>query len=123
MFAYGELDFVYDLMIYSQSQSLSGVTYIYEDFMPKEKYDQLDIDTLKDKIPKEETARYNTKNYNLDYIFITFSDFESHLFISVISDKPDIIEFITSFKTFDKELSPNPSSVQIFAINNNPYMR
>ena len=118
MIAYGELDFIYDLMIYSQSQSLSGVTYMYGDFITKEIYDQLDIDTLKDKIPKEETARYNTKKDNLDFIFLTFSDYESHLFISVISDKPDIIEFITSFKTFDRELSPNPSSVQLFAVNN-----
>ena len=119
---YDELEFLYDLMIYSKSQSSSGVTYMYGDFLYKEIYDQLDMNALEAKIPNE-TAKFNTKRDQTDYIFLTDSNIFSHFYVSVISDKPDIIEFITSFKTFDEELSPNPSTVQLFAINNSPSMK
>ena len=122
MITYGELDFIYDLMIYARSQSPSGSTYMYAKFIPKEIYDSFDIKGLIDNIPNESNG-YNTKKEQVDFIFLTLSEVGAHFFISVISDKPDIIEFITSFKTFDNELSPNPSSIQLFSINNGPSMK
>ena len=122
MITYGELDFIYDLMIYARSQSPSGSTYMYAKFIPKEIYDSFDVKGLEENIPNE-TNGYNTKKEQVDFIFLTLSEVGAHFFISVISDKPDIIEFITSFKTFDNELSPNPSSIQLFSINNGPSMK
>ena len=123
MITYGELDFIYDLMVYSKSQSPSATTYMYGDFIQKDIYDKLDMNTLREKIPTEENSPFNTKLEKIDFIFLTLSDLNSHFYVSVISDKPNIIEFITSFKTFDTELSPNPSSIQLFAINNSPSMK
>ena len=122
MITYGELDFIYDLMIYSRSQSPSGSTYMYAKFIPKEIYDSFDEKGLKENMPNDSNG-YNTKKEKIDFIFLTLSEIGSHFFISVISDQPEIIEFITSFKTFDNELSPNPSSIQLFSINNGPSMR
>ena len=118
MITYGDIDFIYDLIIYSRSQSSSALTYMYADFIKKEYYDTFNVDELKNRIPKEGEAKYDTKKFNIDFIFLTLTDPHDHFYVSVVSDKPDVIEFITSFKTFDTELSPNPSSMQLFSINN-----
>ena len=118
MITYGELDFIYDLMMYSKSQNPSAVTNMYGKFIKKEIYDTFQSAELKAQIPTEDINKFNTETEKVDFIFLTLSDLNSHFYVNVISDKPDIIEFITSFKTFDDQTSPNPSSVQLFAINN-----
>ena len=123
MIIYSELDFLYDVMAYAKSQNPTAILYMVANFIDKDIYDQLDMDKLNELIPDGETAAYNTAEDNLDFIFLTLSDFESHFYIKVLTDKPDIIEFFTSFKTFDTELSPNPSTTQLFSINNNPLMK
>ena len=123
MIIFGELDFIYDLMIYSKSQNPSAITYMYGKFIQNSIYDEFKNEKLENEIPTNDVEKLNTKKLNLDFIFITLSDLHSHLFINVVSDKPDIIELITSFKTFDMETSPNPSSVQLFAINNADKMK
>ena len=92
-------------------------------FIDKDIYDQLDMDKLDKIIPDGEIAAYNTYADSLDFIFLTLSDFESHFYINVLTDKPDTIEFITSFKTFETELRQNPSKTQLFSIKNNPLMK
>jgi len=52
------------------------------------------------------------------FIFLTSGKIKSHFYVSVVSNEPNFIEFFTSMKTFDKELSPNPSTIQLFAIHN-----
>ena len=123
MITYGDIDFIYDLMIYARSQSSSSSTYMYGDFIANKIYDSFEKDSLLEKIPKDGKSRFNTKRDQIDFIFLTLSDIDSHFYLSVISDKPDNIELLTSFKTFDKELSPNPSSVQLFAVNNGPSIK
>ena len=122
MIVYTELDFINDLMVYAKSQSLSASTNMYGQFIDTNIYDSFNYDELIKNIPNE-NSEYNTKKEEVDFLFLTISLFSQHFYVSVISDKPDIIEFITSFKTFDTELSPNPSSVQLFAINNYPSMK
>ena len=117
MLIYGKFDLFYDTMIYAKSQSLTASTYMYGKFITNKIYDDFEEDTLETAIPNEEST-YNTKRDKIDFIFLTMSDVDSHLYVSVVSDKQDVIEFISSFKTFDTELSPNPSSVQLFALNN-----
>ena len=122
MVIYADLDFIYDLMIYSRSQSPSALTYMYGNFIDSKIYDTFNVDELKKNIPLEGATNYDTKKNNIDFIFLTLSQMGVHFFVNVESDKPDIIEFITSFKTFDTELSPNPSSIQLYSINNDKYM-
>ena len=121
MVAFGELDFINDLMIYSKSQSPSALVHMYGEFISNEIYDSLDYDKLKSSIPNEK-SKYNTKRDEIDFIFLTSSVINSHFYVKVVSDKSDNIEFITSLKTFDEELSPNPTSIQLFSINYRPSM-
>ena len=120
MVIYKEFDFIYDTMVYAKSQSLSALTFMYGEFIESKIYDYFDEDNLSKNIPTDGNSTYNTKRDKIDFIFITLPKANSHFYVSVISDKPDIIEFISSFKTFDDQLSPNPSSVQLFTINNGP---
>ena len=119
MVIYEEFDFIYDTMIYAKSQSLSASISMYGEFIDNTLYDSFNENELSKSIPKE-GAKYNTKRDQIDFIFFTLPDIHKHFYVSVISDKPEIIEFISSFKTFDNQLSPNPSSVQLFAVNNDP---
>ena len=123
MITYGEIDFIYDLMIYARSQNSAASISMYGDFIINTIYDNFERETLKEKIPTEGKSKFDTKRDQIDFIFLTLSDLDSHFYLSVISDKPDIIELLTSFKTFDKELSPNPSSAQLFAVNNGPSIK
>jgi hypothetical protein len=43
--------------------------------------------------------------------------FLSNAYVSVISDSPEPIELYTSFKTFEDQLSPNPTSAQVYSID------
>ena len=121
MVIYDGLDFINDLMLYSRSQSPSAITYMYGEFIDSKIYDSFNVNELNDKKPKE-SSTYNTKKEKVDFIFLTMAELSSHFYVKVITDKPDIIEFITSFKTFDTELSPNPSSIQLFTVHNSPSM-
>ena len=120
MVIYEEFDFLYDTMIYSKSQSLSASIYMYGEFIDNSIYDNFNEAKLKELIPKYNKAKYDTKRDKIDFIFMTLPETKKHFYVSVISDEPDVIEFISSFKTFDNQLSPNPSSVQLFAVNNDP---
>ena len=117
MVIYNELDFINDLMIYSRSQSPSAITYMYGKFIDDEIYDSQNIDLLEQNMP-DENAEHNTEKDKTDFIFLTSSDIKSHFYVKVISNQPNIIEFFSSMKTFDKELSPNPSTIQLFSIYN-----
>ena len=117
MIIYNELDFINDLMIYSRSQSPSAITYMYGKYIDDEIYDSHNMDLLRQNIPDNQ-CKYNTEKDKTDFIFLTSADIKSHFYVSVISNEPNVIEFLSSMKTFDKELSPNPSTIQLFAIHN-----
>ena len=115
MIIYNQLDFINDLMVYSKSQSSSAETYMYGKFLENSIYDSYNIDELNYNIP-DENAPYNTKKEEIDFIYLTMAEVQSHFYVSAISNEPDIIEFITSMKTYDSEISPNPSTIQLFSM-------
>ena len=123
MVIYEEFDFIYDTMIYAKSQSLSASISMYGEFIDNTIYDSFNEEKLSDLIPTDKSSTYNTKRDKIDFIFFTLPEIKKHFYVSVISDKKDIIEFVSSFKTFDNQLSPNPSSVQLFAVNNDPSIK
>jgi hypothetical protein len=122
MIRFGDLDFINDVLIYANSQSKTATTYMYAKFIDKEIYDKFDIEKLRDNIP-EESAEFNTKKSKLDFIFATLPQIDSHLFVRVMSDEDEVIEFVSSFATFDKEFSPNPSTRQILPVRNEEYLK
>ena len=125
MIKYNSINKTRNLMIYPRSQSKSAITYMYGEFLSKEIYDAFNIDELEKKIPKE-NAQYSTKRDNNDYISLNINNKNkgSYFFLKVTSDKDSVIELITSLTSFDiEELSPNPSSIQLFQLKKNQKLK
>ena len=122
MITFGKFDFVNDVMIFARSQSKSSKTYMYGQFIKKEIYDTFNTNELEKNIPNEE-SKYNTKKENTDFIFFTSAEIKSHFYVSVISDTSQIIELFSSFATFDQELSPNPSTMQVFPVKHEKQLK
>ena len=123
MIKFGELDFINDVMIYANSQSKTATTYMRAKFIKKEFYDKFDTISLSSEIPDSKNAEFDTKLSNLDFIFATLPQIESHLFVCVMSNEPEVIELVSSFVTFDKEFTPNPSTRQILPVKNEKYLK
>ena len=123
MIKFGDLDFINDVLIYANSQSKTATTYMRARFIKKEIYDKFEVNNLRENIPNESNSEFDTKKTRLDFIFATLPEIDSHLFISVMSDEDAVIEFVSSFATFDKELSPNPSSRQILPVKNEDQLK
>ena len=119
MFSFATYETFNDLIVYAKSQSPSAILYIYGNEINSEIYNSYNIEQLKENIPDEITAKYNPRKEKKNFIFLSFIDTSKNLFISVISDKNDMIELYSSTKTWENTLSPNPSSAQIYSINKN----
>jgi len=117
MVTYQRFQLFNDLIVYAKSQSPSAVVNMYSNFIEVDIYDSYNVEELKKRIPTEENAVYNTKRDLTKFIFLSYGDFDSNAYISVISDKADDIELYTSFKTFEDQLSPNPSSAQVYSMD------
>ena len=125
MIKYDSINITRNLMIYPRSKNKSATTYMYGEFLEKEIYDSFDIDKLKNKIPKE-NATYSTKRDNNDYISLNINDKnkKSYFYVKVTSDRDSVIELITSLTSFDvEEISPNPSSIQLFQLKKNQKLK
>ena len=114
---YQDTEIFNDLLLYAKSQNPSAILNMYGNYVQSELYDSYDIEKLKLNIPDEGNAKYDTKKERTNFLFLEYGDFNSHAFISVISDKPDLIEFYSSFKTFENIVMPNPSSPQIYSMD------
>ena len=83
------------------------INYIYGKYISDDIYDSYNMDLLRENIPGDnDDSNYNTKKDKTNFIFLLASGkIKSNFYISVISNEPNFIEFFTSMKTFDKELS------------------
>ena len=62
---------------------------------------------------------FSLRKTKSDYIYIEHGkQDEMFLFISVITERPTIVELLSSFYTKDINISPKQSSYQLFAIKN-----
>ena len=125
MIKYDSINITRNLMIYARSQNKSAITYMYGEFLEKEIYDTFNSGELQSKMPKE-NANYSTKRDNNNYISLTINDKnrKSYFYVKVISDGDNVIELITSLTSFDlEEISPNPSSIQLFQLKKNQKLK
>ena len=119
MVIYNEMDYINDLLIYSRSKNPAANVNMYANFTNNTIYESYDQECLQKLIP-DENSLYNTKNEDLDFIFVPAArsfEIKKHLFVNVVTNKPDLIEFVTSMKSSEITVSPNPTSLQVFAIN------
>ena len=113
MVLFGQDEYLNNLIVYAKSQSKKANINIYADYIDSEIYNKYDINNLSKLIPNEK-ARF----INNDYLFLTNLEENKHLYVNVISNTPDIIEFYSSFSTYDKEVILSSNSMQIFALKN-----
>ena len=110
---YTDKDLFKDLMVYAKSQDPSSKVDMYGDFIEREMYNGYNYGELLENIPQK-GARFDTKATKTNFLFIKFGDFTKHIFISIVSNSEKDIEILTSFKTFEVSLEPNPRSPQIY---------
>ena len=117
MIIYQKHEYSNDLIAYAKSQSPSAILDIYANFIDNEIYNTYQIKELQEKIPTSANAKYNTRKEKTIFIYFDFVDIQSNAYVSVISDSPEPIEFFTSLKASEEQLSPNPRSDQIFSMD------
>ena len=116
VFYYG-IDAINHLLLYPESQDYSPYS-MHADFIYQERYEYFDYTTLMSLIPNGQST-YSTEKTGLDYIYVPHAERRDKiLYVSVISEIDSIIELYTSFYTKDIQLSPNPSSPQLFMVDN-----
>ena len=121
VFYYG-IDQVNHLLLYPRTKDHSSYD-IYAKFILQEKYENFDSAYLNIELPTKDENDYSTKNTGLDYLYVEHGkEDENFLYVSVITKTETTVELLTSFYTHDVQLSPNPSSPQLFAINNEHFL-
>ena len=111
----GEYDYLNNLIIYANSKSKKSNINIYANYMKWDIYNGKDKSQLREKMPNENLKINEQTN---DYIFFSHIEQNSHIYVNVLSDNPDNIEFISSFYKEDKQIIPNPYSMQIYYLKN-----
>lgn len=103
--------------IYANVQDKSAKFDIYANYISAVDYEiKKDPEELNSLIPNENSNAFSTKKDKSDYLFIPEgTNREEYLLVSVETDKNTIIEFLTSLMIFQQEISPNPSSPQLFS--------
>ncbi len=117
MIIYEKFEYFNDLIVYAKSQSPSATVDMYSNFVENKIYNSFNVDELTKAIPTESNAKISTKITKKKFIFLEMGYFLSNAYVSVISDSPEPIELYTSFKTFEDQLSPNPTSAQVYSID------
>ena len=116
VFYYG-IDAAKHLLIYSETQDHVPFK-MHAQFILQDKAEYYDYSYLRGKIPNKESP-YTTEYTGADYLYIPHAlRKEMHLYVSVITESYSTVELYTSFYTNDTQLSPNPSSPQLFMIQN-----
>ena len=118
-----DVDLSTPIIAYGASTSNGATNYMYGDFIDRNLFDEYKTSDLRKVIPTFETSTINSRKEGVDYIYMTNLEEEKYLFISVITDEPDDIMFVTSMPVYNYlaydlfEFSPNPSTEQLLACN------
>ena len=130
MITYDEEDVKLELplLVHAASLNSSAITNTYADFIESQYYDEYDAINLMKHIPTDQTAKFNTRIDDKDYIYTKlspdkFGNKRYYLFVNVISDKKDDIMIITSLPMYNVldpqnyQFYPNPSTEQLLSVS------
>ena len=119
---YTGIDPINNLLLYPLIQNHSPYD-IYAHFIMQEKYEFYDSSYLNSEIPSASNSEYLTRNTSLDYIYIPHGfKYDYFLFVNIITREPTTVELLTTFYNYDLQLSPNPSSPQLFIVKNDHFL-
>lgn len=115
------IDPINNLILYPQIQDHSSY-FMFANYIFQENYEYFDSSYLRVNIPNEE-AKFSTKRTGLEYISTENpEDYDTFLYVNVQTTTETIVELFSSFYTKDIQLSPNPSSPQLFAVRNDHFL-
>ena len=117
-----EYDYIQDfsgLFIYANIQDKSTLFNIYAKFIDSKVY-EIDSLRLKDIIPSEDNYTLSSKEQNTEFLYVEdgFS-IEEYILVTVETNKPATIELLSTIFLYPTEITPNPSSPQLFMNKNN----
>ena len=114
---YQGIDASSHLLIYPEIQDYVPFK-MYADFIEQSRYEYYDSTYLIRTIPNKD-SRYSNENTGLEYLYVPHGlKYGQHLYLNILLTQDSIVELYTSFYTYDFQLSPNPSSPQLFIIEN-----
>ena len=93
-----------------------GTNYMYAKFIDKDMYSQSKTADLRSSIPTAQNCEFSSKSNNVDYIYTENVNLDKYLFVSVVSDSPDDMTFLTSLGDYSGLLLPNPTSEQLISV-------
>ena len=120
-----DVELMTSLLAYISFSNSNSLYYIFANFIEKEIYDYYTKSELKNLIPTEETAKYNSKLNDINYLYLKQLEKDKYFFINVISNKPDDIILMTSMKVFDDisygkfPIYPKSHGEQLFSVKDN----
>ena len=117
MIKYSQNDAMYNLLLYPVLEDESKDYKMYANFIKREIYDM--SDDFKTPIPNSGNSQFNSEKTREDFLYIDLNKHEEeYLFISIETDKSIIVKLMSTLSTFDYSSSPNPSTPQLYIINN-----
>ena len=109
------------LLLYPLIQDHSSYE-MFANYIMKEKYENFDFSYLNSELPNSE-AEFSTRRSGLDYLYIPHGhEYDNFVFVSVVTKQPTTVELLSSLYTYDLQLSPNPSSPQLFLLTNDHFI-
>ena len=118
-----DYDFISDfnnLFIYTSIKTKSAFFRLYGNYINALDYEMSNEVELEKAIPKEGQSQFSSKELNADYLYIPEGLFkDTYLLISVETSEETIVELMSTFCSYQKGETPNPTTPQLFmAITN-----
>ena len=110
---------------HAASVAVSAIAYMYASFIDRDLYERLNYEGLGGAIPTDQTAKYNSREDGVDYIFISTLDRKKYLFLNVIVDSPEDVMLLTNMPLYNYiqydifEFYPTPGNEQLLSVSGN----
>ena len=103
------------LFIYTSIQKKSAFFKLYAKYIKPSDYEMGLKKNLESLIPSKENNNFASSDLNADFLYITQGlNSSNYLLVSFESNEETIVELMSSFYFFQTEVTPNPSSPQLF---------
>ena len=102
------------LFIYTSVQKKSTFFKLYANYIKPYDFEMRTAE-LEKNIPNEQNHKFSSNELNADFLYINYGLNESqYLLVSVESDDETIVELMSTFFSFQTQITPNPSTPQMF---------
>ena len=108
------------LLIYPNLQDKSASFKMYANFIDADDYELGTEETIKKLIPNKDNFKYSSEEQKKDYLFIKEgTQIDKYVLVSVEVSKETVIELISTIYLYQDEITPKPSSTQLFTTYEN----